>query len=207
MKNGWSEDRQAFVQSLRQRQPGRGHPHDAARVLRLADRPADDLHDRSDQPLAVAGRPRLEQPRVPLRRRADAGRDSRRRGHVQHLHLLAGRGPGARGRPDRSTPDPRGAADLRADARVREPPRPVRGGDGPHRRAPRELPAGLHAPRADQRGLRTWTARSARSGGSSPTATRAPTPRRACPPRQRTGSRTLRPSSRAPRWSGGALRT
>src|SRR5262249_25464201 len=46
---------------------------------------------------------------------------------------------------------PRRAAHLRADARLREPPRPVLGGDGPHGRAPRQLPPGLHPPRPHQR--------------------------------------------------------
>ena len=47
----------------------------------------------------------------------------------------------------------RGAAGLREDAHLRQPPRPVLGGDRPDRRAARQLPPGLHAPGADQRRL------------------------------------------------------
>ena len=41
---------------------------------------------------------------------------------------------------------------LREDAHLRQPPRPVRRGDRAYRRAAGQLPAGVHPPRADQRG-------------------------------------------------------
>ena len=47
----------------------------------------------------------------------------------------------------------RGARPVRAAALTPEPARPLRRGDRPaHRPPPRQLPAGLHAPGADQRG-------------------------------------------------------
>ena len=49
-------------------------------------------------------------------------------------------------------PPGRGASDLREDAHLRQPPGPLRRGDRPDRGAARELPPGLHPPRADQRG-------------------------------------------------------
>ncbi len=45
-----------------------------------------------------------------------------------------------------------GASRLREDADLREPSRALLGGDRPDGRTARELPAGLHAPGADQRG-------------------------------------------------------
>ena len=42
---------------------------------------------------------------------------------------------------------------LREDAHLRQPPRALRRGDRAHRRAARQLPPSLHAPRADQRRL------------------------------------------------------
>ena len=66
----------------------------------------------------------------------------------------------------------RGAAGLREDAHLREPPRPLRRGDRPHRRGARQLPPGVHAPGADQRGVRAGpqlgkTPRGARLGAAS----------------------------------------
>ncbi|MGW3460213.1 energy-coupling factor ABC transporter permease [Streptomyces olivaceoviridis] len=43
-------------------------------------------------------------------------------------------------------PARRGPAGLREDAHLRQPPRPVRRGDRPHRRATGQLPAGVHPP-------------------------------------------------------------
>ena len=68
-----------------------------------------------------------------------------RGGHVLDLLVLVRRGA----RPRR--PPGRGPAGLREDAHLRQPPRPVRRGDRAHRRAARQLPAGLHPPRPDQR--------------------------------------------------------
>ena len=70
---------------------------------------------------------------------------ARRRGHVLDLLVLVRRGARARG------PAGRGAARLREDAHVRQPPRALRRGDRADRRAARQFPAGVHAPLADQR--------------------------------------------------------
>ena len=89
----------------------------------------------------------------------------RRRGDVQHVLVLVRRVPVAAGRP------PAGALLLREDARLREPPRPLRRGARPPRRAPRQLPAGVHPPGADQRRLRS---RPAPLGRGSPGMSRWP---------------------------------
>ena len=70
------------------------------------------------------------------------------RGIVLALQLLVRRVPHARGAAGR------GAARVREDARLRQPPRPLLRGDRRERRRARQLPAGVHAPRADLRGLR-----------------------------------------------------
>ena len=44
-----------------------------------------------------------------------------------------------------------GSCHLREDAHLRQPPRPVLRGDRAHRRADRQLPAGVHPPRPHQR--------------------------------------------------------
>ena len=70
----------------------------------------------------------------------------RRGGHVPDLLLLAGLGAVG----DRRAP--RGRAPVRAAARLRLAARAVRrGARGLHRPPPRQLPAGVHPPRADQR--------------------------------------------------------
>ena len=58
-------------------------------------------------------------------------------------------------RAGRTDPAPAGRrpAALRADARLRQPPRPVRRADRRQRRGPGQLPAGVHPPGADQRRL------------------------------------------------------
>ena len=105
---------------FRHRRAGRGQPHHAAGVLHLADRPA---HDRHDQP--HNGGAGFRQLGVSIRdgqgrrRRAD-----RRRGDVQHVYVLAGRGADAR------RPAGGGAVHLREDANLRQPPGAVRRGDG-----------------------------------------------------------------------------
>ena len=80
------------------------------------------------------------------------GRPAGRRGDVQHVHVLAGRGADPR-RAHRPGAPRRGPAALRADARLRQPPRAVRRADRPERRGAGQLPAGVHAPGADQRRL------------------------------------------------------
>ena len=74
-----------------------------------------------------------------------ARRPRGRRGDVHDLLVLVRRGARARGARRR------GAARVREDAHVREPPRPLLGGDRGDGRAARQLPAGVHAPGADQR--------------------------------------------------------
>jgi len=83
----------------------------------------------------------------------------RQGGDLQHVLLLVRRVPLPHGRPRA------GAVLLREDPRLREPPRAVRRAARPARRATRELPAGLHAPRAHQRRLRSRPA--ALGGGRS----------------------------------------
>ena len=63
------------------------------------------------------------------------------RGHLQPVLVLVRRGAHP-GRP----PGP-GAAHVREDADLRQPPRPVCRGDRPVGRGARQLPAGVHAPR------------------------------------------------------------
>ena len=85
--------------------------------------------------------------RLPLQRRGLARRPARRRGHVLDVLVLVRRGAHARRAAGR------GAARVREDAHLRQPPRAVLRGDRPDRRAARQLPAGVHAPGADQRRL------------------------------------------------------
>jgi GH15 family glucan-1,4-alpha-glucosidase len=58
-----------------------------------------------------------------------------------------------RGRPGAAGAARRGATDLRADARLRQPPWAVRRGDGHARRGAGQFPPGLHAPVPHQRRL------------------------------------------------------
>ena len=82
------------------------------------------------------------------RRRGDRGRAERQGGHVHDLLLLAR----LRAVGDRRAQA--GAGALPAGAVPRDSAGPLRGGDrGAQRRAARQLPAGLHPPGADQRGL------------------------------------------------------
>jgi hypothetical protein len=86
---------------------------------------------------------------LPLRSRRRPGWASGPRGDLQYVLLLAGRGahPGRSHRPGAVGRSP---AAVRADAWVRQPPRPVRRADGRQRRGPGQLPAGLHPPGLDQ---------------------------------------------------------
>ena len=79
--------------------------------------------------------------------RGDRRRPARRGGHVHDLLVLAGLGA-VRDRRARA-----GARPLRAPALLRQPARAVRRGDRqPDGTPPGQLPAGVHAPGADQRG-------------------------------------------------------
>ena len=149
MAKGWSEERQAFVQHFD------SDALDAANlmmVLALFVSPIDPRMiktlDAMLQPPEEGGlvannlvyRYNLNQ----KRRRAE-----RRRGHLQHLHLLAGRGAD-QGRPLRAGAARGRPPDVRAHAGLCQPPGPVRRGDLGHRRGARQFPPGLHPPRADQ---------------------------------------------------------
>ena len=152
-------------------------PHDAARDLHLAHRPAMmstlDAINRSPS----HGRARLGQPRVPLRRRAHAGRDPGRRGHVQHLHLLAGGGPGARGRPHR----PRSGCARRGSSSSRCSGTRTTSACTRRRRAPPARPSATSPRPSPTSGLISAATNLDRAlgGGAAvapPTATRAPIP-------------------------------
>ena len=142
MQKGWSNERQAFVQHY-------GSDVLDASVLLM---PLTLFIAPKDPQLAVdarrdRGRARLRLARLPLQRRGLARRPARRRGHVLDLLVLVRRGAHARRAPGR------GAAGVREDAHLRQPPRALLGGDRPDRRGARQLPAGVHPPRADQRRL------------------------------------------------------
>ena len=140
MKKGWSEERQAFVQHYGSDVLDASillmplvlfiAPTDP-RWLSTLDAIGDELvSDSLVYRYNIAG----------LARRA-----ARRRGHVLDLLVLVRRGAHARRRARG------GAAGVREDAHLRQPPRPLLGGDRADRRAARQLPAGVHPPRADQR--------------------------------------------------------
>ena len=122
--------------ALRLRRARRVDPAHAARALHRAARPALDLHARRDRRRAG-----LRLARLPLQRRGLARRPARRRGDVLDLLLLVRGGAHAGG------PGRRGAARVREDAHLREPPRAVLRGDRPDGRAPRAT---------SRRRSRTW---------------------------------------------------
>lgn len=102
---------------------------------------------------AAARRPAVERPRLSLPRRAVPGRSRRGRGDLQHLHVLAREGVGA----SRSfrRPAARGVTTaVRAHARLRESRRSLCRGNRTSPRSARQLPAGVHPSRSDQRSLR-----------------------------------------------------
>ena len=140
MEKGWNEERGAFVQHYG------SDVLDASNLLMplvkfvVAEGSSLALHARPDD-----GGARLRHARLPLQREGLAGRAGGRGGHVLDLLLLVRGGAGAR-RAARSR-----ANRLREDAHVRQPPGPFLRGDRPARRAARQLPAGVHAPGADQR--------------------------------------------------------
>ena len=135
--------------------------HGGARRVRAADaagavparrRRAHPRNRAGDRRRADRGRPRAALPH-----RADRRRAPRRGGHVHDLLVLARLGA-VRDRRDRAR-----ASAVREAAGLRERPRALRRGDRhAHGPPPRQLPAGVHAPRADQRGH----ARDPRRGGA-----------------------------------------
>ena len=113
----------------------------AADPLPAARRRAHPQHGLRDRRRAEPRRPR---PALP--RRGDRRRARLRGGRVRDLLVLARRRAGRDRRP-RSRPRA-----VREAARLREPARPLRRGDRRRDRPPpRQLPAGVHAPLADQR--------------------------------------------------------
>ena len=144
----WDPARHGFVQH-----PGAA-TFDAAALLmplvtlRVADRSALDRHAARDR--AGAGERltglSLSSRRKFLRRPHRSGR------HVLDVLFLVRRVPVPHGR------SPQGAVLLREDAWVCESPGTLRRGAGPAGAAPRQLPAGLHAPGADQCRLRSGPA-------------------------------------------------
>ncbi len=161
----------------RQRGARRRSPAHDAGALPQGQRPqAAQHHRRRGHP------PRQRGPGPPLRPRRHRRRRQRRRGRVPVVLVLAHRRP----RPRRSPR--RGAALVRAAARVRVTAGPLLGGGGhAHRRTARQLPAGLHPPRADR-------------GGGEHRARPAPRPRRPRPARHSAGP----PPRRRARWSAAA---
>ena len=148
--------------------------------------PGDDARIRATV-LAIADELTGRRPRAALPRRGDRRRALRRGGRVHDLLVLAGL---------RAVRDRRGrprARPVRAAALLLEPARPLRRGDrhalGP---PPRQLPAGLHPPGADQRGHARHPRRGGAGGEPRPTS-------RATRRGPRSRSPTRRPARAAPR--------
>ena len=152
MAKGWDPQRQAFVQAYG------SDALDASSLLMplvffMAPNDPRMLStlDAIRRPVG-RGRPGRGRSGLPLRSRRRSGRAGGPRGDLQHVLLLAGRGADPR-RPHRPGPAGRRPAALRANARLRQPPRPVRRADRQQRRGPGQLPAGVHPPGLDQRRL------------------------------------------------------
>jgi hypothetical protein len=77
-----------------------------------------------------------DSPGLPVQPAGQPGRGARRGRHVLGVLVLVCRGARPRRAPGR------GAAGVREDAHLRQPPGPVRRADRPHRTAARELPPG-----------------------------------------------------------------
>ena len=150
MKRGWNEELGAFVQHYG------SDTLDASNLMLILTfflSPADPRtasFSRCNPRVAGERRARLQQPRLPLQRGKDRRWAEGRRGYLQHLHLLAGGRPCPRRQLGPDTAG-RGTSDVRTDARLRQPSRPVCRGDRAQRRGARQLPAGLHPPGPDQR--------------------------------------------------------
>ena len=140
MRDGWDEERGAFVQHQGTDVLDASNLADAADGLHRSARPDVALDARRDERGA-----RLRQPRVPLQPERLARRAPRLGGHVHAVHVLVRGCARALGLPRG------GPAHLREDADVREPPRALRRGDRAHGGAARELPTGVQPPLAHQR--------------------------------------------------------
>ena len=154
MARGWEPtSSHAFMQSYDSEHPRRQRSDDAAGLFRLAERSEDARHHRRHQSVTRGRRPGRPitwctgtMSLTSSRRAHGPGR------HLQHLLLLAGRSahPGRNRRP---VPPGRSQADVRTDARLRQPFGTLLRGNVDVRRGARELPAGLHSPGPDQCGL------------------------------------------------------
>ena len=140
MDRGWSVKREAFVQ------------HDADDVLDAAVlimpmvKFISPVDPRWLSTLDALGADLVsDSPGAPLRPAGHPRRVHRRGGHLLDLLVLVRGGA----HPGRATG--RGATGVREDAQLRQPRRPLRRADRPHRRATRQLPAGLHPSVPDQR--------------------------------------------------------
>ena len=135
------------------RRPGDLHPvlrHRRARRVAAVDPdhglPAPRRRARTRHRPRHRRRAHQRRPRPPLQGGVHRRRAVRRRGHVHDLLILVGLGARDRRR------DGTGAGAVREAALVRRPVAPLRRGDRRHHRAaPRQLPAGVHAPRAHRR--------------------------------------------------------
>ena len=126
MARGWHQERQAFVQHYD------SEFLDAAVLLMPLVNFVAPTDKRWLSTLDAMSRELVErQPRLPLQRRGLPRRAGGGGGHVLDLHVLVRRGAGQVG------PGGRGAAGVREDAHLRQPPRPLLGGDRAHRRGAR----------------------------------------------------------------------
>ncbi len=139
MARGWSPARKAFVQHYDTPGARLGTAADVHRRFRHTARPDVAVHTGRDEQRAGD-----RQPGLPLRPRGLPGRSARLGGHLLAVHVRLRRRTraGRAGGP--------GPAHLREDAHLREPPGAVLRGGGAHGRADRQLPAGVHPPRADR---------------------------------------------------------
>ena len=137
---GWSAERQAFVQHYDDRRAGLLAAADVDGRLHLADGPdvASTLDAMDDELVTDSLVYRYDPEASPDGLRGSEGTFSLCTFMYVDALARAGRLDEAR-------------ADLREDADLRQPPRPVLRGDRAHRRADRQLPAGVHPPRPDRR--------------------------------------------------------
>ena len=128
MQKGWNPERKSFVQSY-----GSDALDASALLMPLTffmapNDPRMLATDRRHPRPGDEGRAGRRRAGVPLPARANVGRAGGGRGDVQPVQFLAGRGADPI-RPHRPGPAGRRPAALRADARLRQPPRPLRRAD------------------------------------------------------------------------------
>ena len=152
MQKGWNSSLPVVHAVVWFNRPRRVLPADAACLFHGPERSAHARHGRRDSPAAGPRRAGGQWPGLPLRSGRRPRRPARLRRDVQHVLILARRGPHPR-RPHRPRPTGRRPASLRANARLFQSPRPLCRTDGFQRRSTRKLSAGLHPPGLDQRGV------------------------------------------------------